>query len=104
MSGPVKRSDYDSAVGTITAQPKGVSTQVLRDAIIEYDRTEAARMKLFEDIVNDKEFAEWEAVERAALEKVQQAFWEVTKRFNGRSACAMVNIEFMRRMSYNETL
>lgn len=76
-----------------------VSTKPLRDALAEYDRTQPQRDLMLDEVDNDKDFANYQRECDAALEKVQQAFWEVTKHVNGRHHCALADITFMRKIA-----
>lgn len=58
-------------------------------ALKEYDANRAQRDKLLDDATTNEEFHHWEQVERAAVEKVQDALYEDTKEYNRRDRCAL---------------
>lgn len=81
-----------------------VSTQPLRDALVEYDRTQPARDKLWDDIVNEYEYQVAQDANGEALRKVREAFYEVTKDRNSYDSCMKVDIKFARQIAELDTL
>lgn len=75
------------------------STQGLKDALAEYDRTAAERQRLWDSIACNADVTAAEAADRDALAKVQDAFYEVTRDRNSRDNCRRVDIDFMRRIA-----
>lgn len=75
------------------------STAPLKAALAEYDRTKPDRDALFEQIDSNEDVEAWEAEELAALRKVQEAFYEVTRDRNSRETCMCVGLGFMRSLA-----
>lgn len=82
------------------------STQPLRDAIAEYDRTQPERDSALA-FIHDQESADVYLLlmEPAALFKVRQAFFEVTCDRNSFNNCMdLVDLKFMRKIAEMDEL
>lgn len=66
-------------------------------AIAEFDAGKPARDNAWEQIYSPADLAACEAADKAELQKVQQAFWELTQDRNSRDNCALVSIDFCRK-------
>jgi len=70
-----------------------------RAALKVFDADKAARAASWDSIESNKDAERAEQADAAALEKLQGAFFEDTKAFNTRDACAMIPESFIRRMA-----
>ena len=68
-------------------------------AIAEFDAGKPARDAAWARIDSPADLAACEAEETLALQKVQAAFWEVTKDRNSKDGCSQVSIEFCRKIA-----
>lgn len=71
----------------------------LKDAIAEFDRTAAARQLLWNSVSSNEEVGAAESADKAALRRVQDAFYDVTRDRNSHEHCLRVELEFMRRIA-----
>lgn len=75
------------------------STQALKDALAEYDRTAPARERLWVTIEKNEDVARAEAADLAALTLVRDAFYQATQDRNNRENCSRVDLDFMRQIA-----
>lgn len=75
------------------------NTQILKDAIAEYDLGEPGRRAMWDVIQHDGHLRTCQHNDEVALVKVQQAFYEVTKHVNNWEHCRLADIPFMRRIA-----
>lgn len=71
--------------------------QPLVAALVEYDRTAPEREAIWNDVENDTDVSVAEKADSDALEKVQEAFYQVTKDRNSRDSCRCVDIAYARK-------
>jgi hypothetical protein len=74
------------------------------DALAEYDASEADRESLFNGITDENSFNAWQSAQNLALEKVQEAFFQVTSNINSREHCRLVDVQFCRKVAAIGTL
>ena len=79
--------------------PLAYSVKPLIDAIAEYDRTAPERNAMWESASCNLDVFSAEDADRAALTKVQEAFYEVTKDRNSQEDCRRIDIDAMRRLA-----
>ena len=79
--------------------PLAYSAQPLIDAIAEYDRTAPERNAMWEGASCTLDVFAAEDADRAALIKVQDAFYDVTKDRNRQEDCRRIDIDAMRRLA-----
>ena len=76
-------------------------------ALVIYDADDPRRLALCNAISDApdpmKACDVWEAAEKEALEKLQQAFWEDTKDINSREICRLADVGTLRRCCEEET-
>lgn len=80
-------------------KPLAYDVAPLVAAIKEYDETASARKKLWDSIGTNEDVAAAEKADQKALEKVQEAFWQVTQDRNSRENCKRIDIEFARKIA-----
>lgn len=68
-------------------------------ALVEYDAGVLARDKAWKDVDSNEAADAAEAADNAALAKVQDAFHLDTQDINSRDNCALVDLDFMRKMA-----
>lgn len=71
-------------------------------ALTEYDAGAAARSKAWNDVDSNEAADAAEAADKAALAKVQDAFHLDTQDINSRIQCALVDLDFMRKMAKDD--
>lgn len=80
-------------------KPLAYSTAPLKAALAEYDQEAPARQRLWDTVASNADVDAAEAAEAAALAKVCDAFYEVTKDRNSRDSCQQLPLDFMRRLA-----
>lgn len=83
----------------ITSKHLAYDRAPLIEALNEYDRTAPERQKLWDTIESNQDVMHAEKSDQEALERVQEAFWQVTRDRNSRESCACVSIEFARKIA-----
>lgn len=76
-----------------------MNAEPLKAALLEYDRTAPERQQLWDQATCEADVAPAQAADRAALAKVQEAFYQVTKDRNCRANCYLVDIKFLRKVA-----
>lgn len=71
----------------------------LIEAIKEYDRTAPERQKLWDNIESNQDVRDAEKADLEALERVQAAFWKVTRDRNSLESCLRIDIDFARQIA-----
>lgn len=74
-------------------------TQPLVAALAEYDRTAPERKVAWDAAESNADVAIAEKADKDAAEKVQEAFYQVTKDRNSRKNCKCVDITFARKIA-----
>lgn len=83
-------------------KPLVYSTEPLKAALVEYNRTAPERQQLWDTVESNGAVEAAERADKAALTRVQDAFYEVTKDRNSREHCRCVDIGFMRKIAYGD--
>lgn len=71
----------------------------LIEAIEEYDRTAPEREKLWATVNSNEDVFAAEKADQEALEKVQEALWQVTQDRNSRDSCSRIDIDRARKIA-----
>lgn len=66
---------------------------LLIEAVAEFDRTAPERQAMLDSAETEADVAAWDAALAKALEPVQEAFYQLTKEYNSREKCCLVNID-----------
>ncbi len=83
----------------ITSKPLAYDPAPLIEALNEYDRTAQERQKLWDNLESNQDVMDAEKAELEALERVQEAFWQVTRDRNSRESCSRIRIEHARKIA-----
>jgi hypothetical protein len=84
--------------------PLAYSVAPLVEALNEYDRTAQERQRQWDTVRTEKEVSQAELADGIALQKVQDAFYEVTKDRNSRDNCRRCGLPFMRKVARMSTI
>jgi hypothetical protein len=79
--------------------PLKYRTAPLKAALKEYDSSKPARTKAWDDAKTDADVDAADAADTAALNKVREAFYTVTRDRNSRDSCMRVPLDFMRQVA-----
>lgn len=90
MREPEFSADYREAKETMAFENTSKALQ-------RYDASQADRDRLLEVADTTAAFRAWEQIEKAALDRVREAFFEDTKGVNCRDNCMIADLAFMRR-------
>jgi len=80
-------------------QPPIITFENTRQALAEFDATQAARDKAWTTVETAMDVLAAETTDRVALRKVQEAFYKDTMDINSLDHCYLADIGFMRYVS-----
>lgn len=78
-------------------KPLAYDVAPLIEAVKEFDRTKPERDKRWDSVESNEDVFAAEKADMEALERVQEAFWQVTQDRNSRESCKRINIDDARR-------
>jgi hypothetical protein len=75
------------------------STQALREAIAEYDASATARGNAWAFVASNEDVLACIEADNDALDKVREAFWQLTSDRNSREHAYLADMTFMRKIA-----